>query len=591
MSRRNQSLLSRVRSIPQLRSAWFHLKKNPRSHGLSLETIEQFGANAENRLKTIQRVLRDPHFRFGPVRAKRIHQKDGEGKLKPRNLQIPDIPDRVILRSIVEVIEPILTPVFNLNNPASFAYIRKKGVRKAIARVIELYGEGNSYVLEADIKDFFPSIKHEQLLKKVYSALLPDKSINELIRQGIEQEVNLDEVEEKYWREFQESEVGIPLGGGLSPLLANVYLSSFDAQMLKAGFGLVRYADDFVVLGKTPEEVKRAYDLARRILEKELQLEMHPLGTQGKTQILSIRENEFRFLGVAFNGERLWPSKEKLQKFLASIDELGRVRPNFSVLILLTKMKNLVRGWIEAYNFTDISPYLPSIDQRIDRAIGNSACQMSWLPTPRLSQQQRLHSGVPFAVNYYEEARSHLKIEERRIFGLEFSAPTGDKTSPLSGHYLRQKNPQKSVRAWFDGVTEPINPGGTCAYGAVVQVNGKKAWEYFKVIGSGKGMTNNVGEYAGFLAVLNYLLAERLTDADIAVFGDSNLVINQMFGDWEIKDGHYAPMALEAKRLLKKFPRISGQWIPREKNQRADWLSKQALVKAGIQFRIQPLGV
>jgi len=100
--------------------------------------------------------------------------------------------------------------------------------------------------------------------------------------------------------------------------------------------------------------------------------------------------------------------------------------------------------------------------------------------------------------------------------------------------------------------------------------------------------SNNVAEYSGLLAVLHWFADQGLFDAEIMVYGDSKMVIKQIFGSWKIKKGVYVPLALEARRLFRQFRNINGQWIPRDKNHLADKLSKAALKRAGVSLRIQP---
>ena len=152
--------------------------------------------------------------------------------------------------------------------------------------------------------------------------------------------------------------------------------------------------------------------------------------------------------------------------------------------------------------------------------------------------------------------------------------------------------PNAELKAYFDGCCEPVNPGGTAAYGVVILRNRQKIFEASKLFvpqkGREKETSNNVAEYSGFKAILDYLITHNLTDAPITVYGDSNLVIQQMFGTWRIKFGFYVPIAKTCKAMLKQFPHITGTWIPKEKNSLADELSKAELKKAGVKFRIQP---
>jgi ribonuclease HI len=159
------------------------------------------------------------------------------------------------------------------------------------------------------------------------------------------------------------------------------------------------------------------------------------------------------------------------------------------------------------------------------------------------------------------------------------------------------------IEAFFDGCCEPVNPGGTASYGAIIFKEDKNGvheavFSESKIFRPRKGhekeTSNNVAEYSGFEAILLYLLKNKLNEEAIIVHGDSRLVICQMFiacgypKRWRIMRGIYTPIALRCKELLKKFPRIKGEWIPREENGMADALSKAELKKAGIKFRIQP---
>jgi len=145
------------------------------------------------------------------------------------------------------------------------------------------------------------------------------------------------------------------------------------------------------------------------------------------------------------------------------------------------------------------------------------------------------------------------------------------------------------ITFWFDGCTEPVNPGGHSAYGLLIRSNRKTILAESGYLGSGEGITNNVAEYAGFVNALEFLISKKLTDKKIRCFGDSRLVILQQFGHWKIRGGAYVSLALKAKKkLLPQFKDIFGKWIPRDENFRADMLSKKVLHEKGVKFKLQP---
>jgi ribonuclease HI len=151
----------------------------------------------------------------------------------------------------------------------------------------------------------------------------------------------------------------------------------------------------------------------------------------------------------------------------------------------------------------------------------------------------------------------------------------------------------KKILCYFDGMCEPVNPGGTAGFGAVVFIDNERVWECSRVFkpipGREHETSNNVAEYSGFLAILQYLLENKLDGESVTIKGDSKLVIEQMQGHWKMRKGFYKPIAHEAKIALKRFSRHPNLvWIPREENGIADELSKAEVKKAGVTFRIQP---
>lgn len=143
-----------------------------------------------------------------------------------------------------------------------------------------------------------------------------------------------------------------------------------------------------------------------------------------------------------------------------------------------------------------------------------------------------------------------------------------------------------TVEAYFDGCMEPKNPGGHGAWGVVVNVDGKTVYSEGGYIGFGKHLSNNCSEYAGVAAAIRECLKH---EGVCTIRGDSKLVVMQLQKKWKVKGGLYRPFYEEAMILWEQLKdRAKLQWIPREKNEVCDKLSKNILRKRGIKFRIQP---
>jgi RNA-directed DNA polymerase len=291
-------------------------------------------------------------------------KKKEPGKFRP--LRIADVRDRLVCKAISSKLDELLSKKFNLDNDASFAYRKNRGVYEATKTIVDHYNNGYKIILEADIKKFFDTVDRDLLLEKVFKEL-PDDSLNNLIKEGLSQEVdNMDKfgINAHY---FENSVGGIPQGNALSPLFANIYLSEFDSEILKHGYKLVRYADDFVILTKTHDEAKQAYLIAKKFLEEKLKLEIHELGPKdSKTRILSPSQESFSFLSIRFDGKRLWVDKSNITRLKTKIQDVTDMSNDFNLIKVLTKTRNMIEGWLASFKFVDVEKDIEEIDDHID---------------------------------------------------------------------------------------------------------------------------------------------------------------------------------------------------------------------------------
>lgn len=140
------------------------------------------------------------------------------------------------------------------------------------------------------------------------------------------------------------------------------------------------------------------------------------------------------------------------------------------------------------------------------------------------------------------------------------------------------------IKCFFDGACEPKNPGGNMGIGAYIERNNQVVLTYSHSIPAAKDNTNNVAEYLAVKQILQYLTDNYFFNEEIVIYGDSKLVIEQLWGTWKMNKGAYIPVALECKYMVKKFSNIKGIWVPREQNQNADDLSKGSLIKQGVKI-------
>lgn len=423
------NLLNKISSVESLRLAWAKLEKfNKESHGLTGETIAEFELNKEDKILSISKRLQEGTYQFSPYRAVLIPKS--KGKFRP--LQIPEVSDRVVIKAIAIELEEHFKELLEKSRGLSFAYQKGLGVKEAVEKINEYCQNGYSYVLEADLINFFGTVDKDSLLNDVVFKRLSDTTINTLIQQALNQSIgNLDSFNVEQKKYFENIDKGIPQGNALSPLLSNIFLSPFDLRLKDKGFKLVRYADDFVIMCTSEKECEEAYIECCTVLE-ELNLNIHKLEEGGKTRIVNFNKHDtMDFLSVTFDGNVFYPSFANVERLKSKIRDVCNGKDKYCVSTLLIKIKNKLDGWVSAFYYTDIQRYSSEIDAFINRQFYLSLAKMGWkftasslgkLPhkfrhkneSPKcLSFLQRKNSGIPFCMELVNAKITELKKAEK----------------------------------------------------------------------------------------------------------------------------------------------------------------------------------
>ena len=132
------------------------------------------------------------------------------------------------------------------------------------------------------------------------------------------------------------------------------------------------------------------------------------------------------------------------------------------------------------------------------------------------------------------------------------------------------------LEIFCDGLCEPVNPGGTATFGFVIKRDGIIMKSDCGILGNGAGMTNNVAEYSAAINAIKWLREQGLTDEKAVLLSDSQLLIFQLQGRYSVKSNRLRPLYDRLTKDLKAFRKIDFHWIPREENEEADALSRQA---------------
>ena len=265
--------------LSTLFAAWRKVRANHGSAGVDGVSIAQFEKELRKNLEDLGRELKENRYRPQPVR--RVYVPKPSGGTRP--LAILAVQDRIAQRALYDLLAPHFEQRFL---DCSFGFREGRSTRDAVARVVAARQHGLRWVVDGDIKNCFETLDHARLLRML-RAEIRDRRILKLVEQWLKANI-FNELEGR------DLAVGTFQGGILSPLLANIYLHTFDEKLTAVGLSLVRYADDWLILCAKKTAAQNALEMATHALE-ELRLAINPY----KTRIVSFDEG-FRFVGYFF---------------------------------------------------------------------------------------------------------------------------------------------------------------------------------------------------------------------------------------------------------------------------------------------------
>jgi len=337
--------------------AWQRVKQNySKGTGVdkvSFSDIEKYGLHKF--LSELQTEIRTGTYQCSAVRNVEIpKEKKGEYRV----LGIPTIKDRVVQMAAKMLIEPLWEADFI---GTSYGFRPKRGAKDAVKQIKKNLYEGYKFIYDADLSKYFDTIPHDRLFI-LLKERIKDKGILDIIGQWL--------TAPKQMRngELIKSTAGTPQGGVISPLLSNIYLHAFDrivtnpqGKFAKANIRIVRYADDFVLMGN--------YYYSREILGY-LDSLMNRMGltiNKEKTSILHINKKSLYFLGFEFrvirskfkwnskNYTNVRPSMKSRSKLFTQIRELLRKRRHWKIEPLIYKLNSLLIGWLNYFSISKVT--------------------------------------------------------------------------------------------------------------------------------------------------------------------------------------------------------------------------------------------
>jgi len=324
------SLIDKLYPVATRHVAFAAVAANDGVAGVDHVSIEQYAAKLDANLARLSDALRTGTYRPQAIRR---HYIPKPGSQETRPLGIPTVQDRVVQTALRMVLEPIFEREFAAQ---SYGFRPGRGCKDALRRVDELLKAGHVHVVDADLKRYFDTIPKDRLLALV-AGKVADGRILSLVQAFLAQSVLEGG---QAWTPQQ----GTPQGAVISPLLSNIYLDPLDHRMAAQGMQMVRYADDFVVLCRSPEDAAAAL-AAVQDWTAQAGLTLHP----GKTRVVDARTEGFDFLGYRFQAGRRWPRQKSLMQLKDTVRAKTGRTTGRSLGRVIAELNPTLRGWFEYF--------------------------------------------------------------------------------------------------------------------------------------------------------------------------------------------------------------------------------------------------
>ena len=347
-------LIEKVLSKDNLNEAYKQVIRNKGASGIDemiCEEVKEYLKIHGNDL--INQIL---SRKYQPFPVKRVEIPKPNGGI--RKLGIPTVVDRIIQQALVQKLTPIFEPTFS---EYSYGFRPNRRCQNAIDRALELINQGYEWIIDLDLEKFFDNVPQDKLIR-IVDNVAKDSDITWLIHKYLKAGVMVD-------GHFEETNIGTPQGGNLSPLLSNIYLNELDKELERRQLHFARYADDCVIFVKTKFSAKRVMKNIITFIENKLKLKVNA----EKTHITT--PNNLKYLGFSFwkdkdkNKWKSTPHQESFKRLFFKLKKLVKRSWSIDLTYRIKKINEVLRGWINYYRKSSMKGKLTALGQWLRNAI------------------------------------------------------------------------------------------------------------------------------------------------------------------------------------------------------------------------------
>ena len=364
----SEDIITKILDRDNLNLAFKNVKANKGASGIDDMSIEETAQFIKEHKNQIVWQLYNRKYQPQPVRRVEIPKPNGG----VRKLGIPTVLDRVIQQAMVQVLSPRFEPYFS---EYSYGFRPNRCCQMAIIKALEYFNDGYDWIVDIDLEKFFDNVPHDRLLRMV-SDVVKDGNVVSLVNKFLKAGVMIQ-------GNYEDTEIGTPQGGPLSPLLSNIMLNKLDKELEARGLHFTRYADDTIILVKSEKAANRVMESITHFIEKKLGLKVN----MTKTKIC--KPNDLKYLGFGFykdiknNTYNSVPHIDSKMKFQRKLKSLTKRSESISLDTRFERLNWLIRGWVNYFKISKMKTFLAKIDEYLRTRIRMIIWKMWKLPKTR----------------------------------------------------------------------------------------------------------------------------------------------------------------------------------------------------------------
>lgn len=335
--------------------AWKRVRANKGAAGIDGMSVGDFPAFMEKYGETMMQKLRGGRYRPSPVKQCRILKSKGKKNGGYRVLGIPTVLDRVIQQAIAQVLSPFYEMQFSDH---SYGYRPHRNALGAVEKMhhYALSRTNKCHVVDCDLKAFFDTVDHQKLMVKLRENVA-DRELLELLVKYLKAGAITAE------GTFIKTPQGVPQGGPLSPLLANILLDELDSELESRGHDFVRYADDFVIMCESPRAGARILESVSEYLRIKLKLIVNTT----KSKVVQLKDA--CFLGFKIYRRKIRWTEEAKKRFKSEVKRLTSRTRGVAAGVVYYDLRNYLRGALNYYLSGVTFREVRELDQWIRRRV------------------------------------------------------------------------------------------------------------------------------------------------------------------------------------------------------------------------------